>query len=115
MSGQPRHLPGGHGIELAQQQQHVREMLEGVERIGVLLVRASGERRFYRVIVTAPKNRGMLYTPTGAIAAALGYRIVDGTAGAIEIVLDGGNFDGHHEIAADLAKLCGRTFELDRM
>lgn len=111
--GKPRYLPGGHGRELVEQRNHVRDMLQHAQRIAVLCTVTRGERRYYRVIVT--NKHGEFYSPTGAIAAALGFRVVDGEAGHIEIVLNGGNFDGHHEIASELGKLLGRELAFDRL
>lgn len=111
--GKPRYLPGGHGRELAEQQAHVRDMLAHTQRIAVLLSGMFRDHRYYRVIVM--DKHGSFYTPTGAIAAALGMRVVDGVCGHMEIVLAGGNFDGHHEIASELGKLLGRELAFDRL
>ena len=103
------------GRELAEQQQHVRDIFKRIDRVGVLLTRQSrsGLRRFYRVIVCDPEIG--IYTPTGAIASALGLRVVDGIGGKMEIALDGGAFDGQHEIAQALFRVLGREIALDRL
>lgn len=115
MSQQPRHLPGGHGAELRAQQDHVRDMVARAQRIAIMCTRVSrAGRRFYRIIAMDGRRK-QLYTPTGAVAAALGLRVVDGVGGHVELVLDGGQYVGGEELAAALSTLVGKELQIDQL
>lgn len=90
-------------------------MFEGCGRVGIMCVHwsRSGMQRQYRVILPVG-GVGGCFCPTGAVAAACGFRAVN-RDGSIRIVLDGCGYSGEDEIASALSSVLGRKISYDAL
>lgn len=102
------------GRALFEQQESVRALVN--RSIGIMVSEEhrsrSGTRSGYRITVAA--KDGMIYCPTGAVAAACGRQVRTDYRGRALVMVDGFGSSAEDEIAKDLSRIMGREVRITK-